>query len=66
MKNKGKRLSAWIFALTMIGSSMPLTALPQTVIAAETYETRDPFFSFGSGYNYYTSEHFQFIWGNSG
>ncbi len=36
------------------------------VSAVETYYTRDPFYNFNSNYNYYTTEHFQFIWGNSG
>ncbi len=36
------------------------------VSAVETYYTRDPFYNFNSQYNYYTTEHFQFIWGNSG
>lgn len=27
---------------------------------------RDPFYNYSKGYNYYESEHFQFIWGNSG
>lgn len=36
------------------------------VSAVETYYTRDPFYNFSSSYNYYTTEHFQFIWGNSG
>ena len=63
MKAKQKRLSAVCCALTLFGSSL---YLPQTAIAAESYQTRDPFFSFSSGYHYYTSEHFQFIWGSSG
>ncbi|MBQ8920587.1 MAG: hypothetical protein IJ060_00280 [Oscillospiraceae bacterium] len=66
MKNRKRRLSAAICTLTMLGTCLPLTAAPQTVTAADTYQTRDPFFNFNSGYNYYTSEHFQFIWGNSG
>ncbi|MGN1411047.1 MAG: DUF6055 domain-containing protein [Oscillospiraceae bacterium] len=36
------------------------------ISAVETYYTRDPFYNFSSSYNYYTTEHFQFIWGNSG
>lgn len=63
MKAKQKRLSAVCCALTLLGSSL---YLPQTVFAAESYQSRDPFFSFNSGYHYYSSEHFQFIWGNSG
>jgi len=52
----------------MAFTAMPVTAMSSmmTVTAADTYLTRDPFFNFNSGYNYYTSEHFQFIWGNSG
>lgn len=52
--------------MTLLGTCLPVMPLPQAVIAAEAYQTRDPFYNFGSGYNYYTSEHFQFIWGNSG
>ena len=37
-----------------------------TVMAEENYLVRDPFYNYNSGYNYYESEHFQFIWGNSG
>lgn len=42
--------------------------LPQnlSVFADETFYTRDPFYNFSSDYNYYTSQHFQFIWGKSG
>lgn len=36
------------------------------VNAEDRYLVRDPFYNYGSGYNYYESEHFQFIWGNSG
>ena len=66
MKHTGNRLSAAICALTMLGTCLPLSAVPQTVAAADAYQTRDPFYNFSRGYNYYTSEHFQFIWGNSG
>ena len=34
--------------------------------AADAYLVRDPFYNYSNGYNYYESEHFQFIWGNSG
>ncbi|MCR4759968.1 MAG: hypothetical protein K5705_06825 [Oscillospiraceae bacterium] len=63
MTSAKKRLSAALCALAMTGNALPFS---RTAIAADTYQTRDPFFNFGSGYNYYTSEHFQFIWGNSG
>ena len=60
------RIKAVLCALTLSVSAVPFGSLPQTVFAADEYKTRDPFFNFNSGYNYYTSEHFQFIWGNSG
>lgn len=64
MKMKTKKLSGAICALTML---CPLVqSMPQQTFAAEGYQVRDPFYQFGNGYHYYTSEHFQFIWGNSG
>ena len=59
------RLKAVLCAAAVSLTAMPFTALPQSAQAAD-YLTRDPFYNFNSGYNYYTSEHFQFIWGNSG
>ncbi|MDE6780137.1 MAG: hypothetical protein K2J40_01575 [Ruminococcus sp.] len=48
--------------------AMSLSVIPAVNLTAnaEEYAVRDPFYNFGNGYNYYTSEHFQFIWGNSG
>lgn len=67
MKHMKKRMAAAVCTLTIAGSCLPFSAsLPQTVVAADMYQTRDPFFNFNGAYNYYTSEHFQFIWGNSG
>ena len=59
------RLMAVLCSAVVSLTAMPFTALPQSAVAAD-YQTRDPFYNFNSGYNYYTSEHFQFIWGNSG
>ncbi len=59
-----RRLTAWLCAATVSLAAIPSFAVPTA--AADEYLTRDPFFNFNSGYNYYTSEHFQFIWGNSG
>ncbi|MBQ3856359.1 MAG: hypothetical protein II762_06705 [Ruminococcus sp.] len=60
-----KRLTAAVSA-----AALTLTALPLTTSivsdAADEYSVRDPFFNFSSQYNYYESEHFQFIWGNTG
>lgn len=61
-----RRVPALLAAGTMLFSAVPLVDLSTTVSAEETYLTRDPFFNYSSGYNYYESEHFQFIWGNSG
>lgn len=66
MKQRTKRAASALCALTLLGTCLPVMPLPQAVIAADAYLTRDPFYHFGNGYNYYTSEHFQFIWGNSG
>lgn len=48
--------------------AMSLSVLPVANLSAKAddYAVRDPFYNFEKGYNYYTSEHFQFIWGNSG
>ena len=66
MKQTVKALSAAVCALTLLGGALSVLPCEQTVMAADGYLTRDPFFNFSSGYNYYQSEHFQFIWGNSG
>lgn len=60
------RLSALLSAGAILLSAAPFSAFCTTVQAEETYLARDPFFNYSSGYNYYESEHFQFIWGNSG
>lgn len=61
-----RRIPALLAAGTMLFSAMPLVDFGTTASAEETYLARDPFFNYSSGYNYYESEHFQFIWGNSG
>ncbi len=66
MKHRVHKVTAFVCTLSLLGTSVPYLAVPQTSVAAADYQVRDPFFNFGSGYNYYTSEHFQFIWGNSG
>ncbi len=58
-----KRLIALLSAAAMTTTFMyPMAG----TAAEEQYLVRDPFYNYGSGYNYYESEHFQFIWGNSG
>ncbi len=51
-------------------SAILLSALPLNSVICEaqtqSYLVRDPFYNYDKGYNYYESEHFQFIWGNSG
>lgn len=52
-------------------SSLNLASLDTLLVsvqvsAEEEYLVRDPFYNFNSTYNYYTTEHFQFIWGNDG
>lgn len=56
------------FTAAAVSAVLSLSALPLTFNAAaeENYLVRDPFYNYGYGYNYYESEHFQFIWGNSG
>lgn len=61
-----RRIPALLAAGTMMLGAMPYMDLTDTVSADVTYLARDPFFNYSSGYNYYESEHFQFIWGNSG
>ena len=62
MKKKTK-LAALISAAALTVSACPFSI---TADAAESYSVRDPFFNFRSDYHYYETEHFQFIWGNSG
>ncbi len=61
MKKCFKKLTALALSLTALPVGQYITA-----DSADTYSVRDPFYNFGKGYNYYESEHFQFIWGNSG
>lgn len=63
MKKHIKRL---ISLFTAISCSAVMLPADFSVSAEEQYLVRDPFYNYGSGYNYYESEHFQFIWGNSG
>lgn len=61
MKKCFKQLTAFLLSLTALPLNQFITA-----DSADTYSVRDPFYNFNKGYNYYESEHFQFIWGNSG
>ncbi len=63
MRKIVQRLAAAVTTL-----ALTLAMLPNDVelYAADSYSVRDPFFNYSYGYNYYESEHFQFIWGNSG
>ena len=63
MKESTKRLTAAVSAAIIAVSALPCNL---SLSAEETYLVRDPFYNYSSGYNYYESEHFQFIWGNSG
>lgn len=56
------------FLKKVIALAMALNVIPVANLTAkaEDYLVRDPFYNFNKGYNYYESEHFQFIWGNSG
>lgn len=65
-----KKIVAGLMALVCV-SSLNLTTFDSIissveVLAEEEYQVRDPFYNYGYGYNYYETEHFQFIWGNSG
>lgn len=55
-------------AAVSLSAALSLSALPMnfSISAEEQYLVHDPFYNYGNGYNYYESEHFQFIWGNSG
>ena len=63
MKKHFKRLISLFTAISCSAVSLPADF---SVSSEEQYLVRDPFYNYGSGYNYYESEHFQFIWGNSG
>lgn len=62
------------FSKIMISSALSVSVVASAAngftgniaIAEDKYLVRDPFYNYSSGYNYYESEHFQFIWGNSG
>lgn len=58
-------MTAAISAAALCLTSAPFS-MGDIVAADENFKVRDPFFNFSSNYNYYESEHFQFIWGNSG
>lgn len=58
---KIKKLVALITA-----TALGIAAIPIFTVEAASLEVRDPFYNYSNGYNYYESEHFQFIWGNSG
>ena len=60
---KFKKLTAAVSAAALAVSACPFSI---TADAADSYSVRDPFFNFRSDYHYYETEHFQFIWGNSG
>ena len=60
-----KRLTAAVSAAALALSAAPLSSGIVSE-AADEYSVRDPFYNFSSEYNYYESEHFQFIWGNTG
>lgn len=52
--------------VTALAMSLSVIPVANLTAKADDYAVRDPFYNFENGYNYYTSEHFQFIWGNSG
>lgn len=52
--------------VTALAMSLSVIPVANLTAKAEDYAVRDPFYNFEKGYNYYESEHFQFIWGNSG
>lgn len=52
--------------ITALALSLSVLPVMEITAKADDYAVRDPFYNFEKGYNYYTSEHFQFIWGNSG
>lgn len=61
-----KHIKKLISLFTAISCSAVMLPADFSVSSEEQYLVRDPFYNYGSGYNYYESEHFQFIWGNSG
>ncbi len=65
MKRITKKLISFVTTLAVSLCLIP-SDIKFTSQAADTYRVHDPFFNYSYGYNYYESEHFQFIWGNSG
>lgn len=65
MKKYIKKVISFINASIISFSVIPFNS---SIFAAgsDIYLVRDPFYEYNSNYNYYESEHFQFIWGNSG
>lgn len=63
MIKKISKLTAAVMAAVLTASMVPSDF---SVEAEVGYLVRDPFYNYSKGYNYYESEHFQFIWGNSG
>ena len=66
MKKTFKRAVSVVSAAAVSLALVPIADFSFFSDAADQYSVRDPFYNYGSGYNYYESEHFQFIWGNSG
>ena len=66
MKKAFKRAMSAVSAAAISLSLVPIAEFSYISEAADQYSVRDPFYNFSSSYNYYESEHFQFIWGNSG
>ncbi|MBQ7132768.1 MAG: hypothetical protein IJO29_09355 [Oscillospiraceae bacterium] len=64
MKKILKRLTSMAVSLSLVLGIVPSDVTVSQ--AADEYLVHDPFFNYSYGYNYYESEHFQFIWGNSG
>ena len=65
MKKTFKRAVSVVSAAAVSLALVPIADYSFFSDAADQYSVRDPFYNYGSGYNYYESEHFQFIWGNS-
>ena len=55
-----------MLSAALTASAAPVAQYSIVTDAADTLLARDPLFNYSKGYNYYESEHFQFIWGNSG
>ncbi|MCM1508307.1 MAG: DUF6055 domain-containing protein [Ruminococcus flavefaciens] len=59
-------MKKFIKKFTALAVALSVLPVADMNVKAEDYAVRDPFYNFEKGYNYYESEHFQFIWGNSG